>query len=448
MKLVKIFSNKNFKNVKLDNYFNVVLATIHDKTNKKDTHNLGKTSLIHVINFLLLGEFNKGKGLLGNTIFDGQIFYLEIKLNDEKYLIIRRSIDSPTKISFKINDIQLSDFTSPKKWDEEDLAFDKAKEKLNDYLGFDVLTKWPYRKSITYFLRTQQDYLDVYQLNKFKGKHIDWKPFVFELFGYNGDLISYKLGLEQDANEQKKRIEVLQQEASINIEEKDKILGLIDIKQRDKENTEQTIDKFNFFLEDNSITKEVIEDLDFRIQTLNTERYRIGYEISKTEESLRNSSNDINVAKLKELYNEVQLFFPSELSKQYDDLEKFNNSISEERRKYLSENLRELSTEFHTVNNEIEHLEKSKSEKLSFLTETNSYSKFKTYQKQLSLLEADIDRLNEKLRLIDKSVEIEENIRTINEKIKKSIQDISEARKQRKHAEISNIFNEIGRAHV
>ena len=188
MRLLKIFSDKNFKNVRLNEHFNVVLAKIQDKTNKNDTHNLGKTSLIHVINFLLLGEFQKNKGLLSNSIFYGQTFYLEIKLNNGQHLIIRRDINSPSKISFKLNDIELNNFIPPAEWDEEDMAFDKAKEKLNEYLDFDVLTNWTYRKSITYFLRTQQDYLDVYQLNKFKGRHIDWKPFVFELLGFNGKL--------------------------------------------------------------------------------------------------------------------------------------------------------------------------------------------------------------------------------------------------------------------
>jgi len=443
MKLIKIFSNKNFKNVEFVDSFNVVLATIHDKTNKKDTHNLGKTSLIHVVNFLLLGDFEKGKGLLGNKIFEGQIFYLELKLNNGKYLIIRRGIDFASKISFKINNSQLSDFIPPIEWDEENLSFEKAKVRLNEYLEFDVLTKWTYRKSITYFLRTQQDYLDVFQLNKFKGKHITWKPFVFELLGYNGDLISRKLELEKEAEEQKNRISVLQQEANINIEEKDKILGLIDIKQGEKDETEHLIDRFNFFLKDNAITKDLIEDLDFRIQTLNTERYRIGYELSKTEESLKKSTSDIDVSKLKELFNEVQLYFPNELRKQYDDLERFNRSISEERLKYLSENLKELNEEFNSVNNEIESLENEKSEKLSFLTEKDSYSKFKTYQKQLSLLEADIDRLNEKLSLIDKSIDIEKEIKEIKEKIYDAANNILEAIRQRKHAEISKIFNEI-----
>ena len=444
MKLLKIFSDKNFTNVRLNEHFNVVLAKTQDKISKTDTHGLGKTSLIHVVNFLLLGKFDTKKGLLSNKVFWGQTFYLEIKLNSGQYLVIKRSINNPTLISFKLNDVVLADFIPPQSWDSADVTLEKAKEKLNEYLNFDILTKWDYRKSITYFLRTQQDYLDVYQLGKFsKGQAKFWKPFVFELLGFNGDLIEKKIQLEQEATDLKNKIKTLEQEANVNVEEKDKILGLIDIKQQEKQNAEQTIDRFNFFLEDNSITKEIIEDLDFRIQTLNTEKYRVSYEISKTEESLRNSESNINVQKLKQLFDDVQLHFPTELGKQYDDLEKFNIAISTERRKYLQENLQELRTKLETTNTELQNLEKSKSEKLSFLTEKDTYAKFKEYQKQLSVLEAELERLKEKLKWIDKSVGIESEIKTINEKIENSISDISEAIKQRNHAEISKIFNEI-----
>jgi uncharacterized protein YydD (DUF2326 family) len=444
MKLIKIFSDKNFQNVRFNEHFNVVLATIQDKVSKKDTHNLGKTSLIHVINFLLLGTFVKSKGLLSNSVFIGQTFYLEMHLNNGKYLVIKRSINKPTKISFKINDFELDGFMPPTNWDKVDLALNDAKEELNKYLEFDVLIKWVYRKSITYFLRTQQDYLDVFQLNKFnKGNHIDWKPFVFELLGFNGDLITKKLELEENAKKIKDKIKTLEHEANINIDEKDKLLGLLDIKTQEKDEAERTIDKFNFFLQDNSISKELIEDLDFKIQTLNTDKYRVGYEISKTEESLKNSEGSINIQKLKQLFNEVELYFPDKLGKQYDDLEKFNKSISDERRKFLKENLDALKKELHTIDGELKKLEESKSEKLSFLTEKDTYTKFKTYQKQLSVLEADIERLNEKLKWIDKSVSLENNIKIINEQINASVQNINNAINQRNHAEINKIFNEI-----
>lgn len=443
MKLVKVFSNKNFKNVQFNEHFNVVLATITDTINKKDTHNLGKTSLVHVINFLLLSKFENGKGLLGNKIFAEQIFYLEISLNSGKYLVIKRAIDAPTKISFKLNDTQLTDFTAPSTWTEEDLPFEKAKEKLNEYLEFDVLQNWPYRQSITYFLRTQQDYLDVYQLSKFKGKHIDWKPFVFELLGFNGNIIKKKLLLEEEANEKKSAIDTLQREANVDINERDRILGLIDIKTSEKKEAEQTIDKFNFYLQDNAINKDLIDELDTQIQTLSSERYRIGYDISKNEESLRKSASDIDVKKLKDLYQEVQLYFPNQLQKQYEELEGFNKAISTERQKYLAENLENLKSEYSEINARIKSLERDKSEKLSFLTEKDTYTKFKEYQKDLAATEADLRQLKDKLQLIDKSVAIEIQCKEIDEQIKESISEIKKAIDLRKHAEINKIFNQI-----
>ena len=215
MKLVRVYANKNFKNIKMNSHFNIVLAIISDMESKDDAHNLGKTSLVHVIDFLLLGKFNKK--FFENELFEGQIFYCEVELNDGNYLILRRRVDIPSKISFKLNKAKQNDFNVPSNWDYEDIGFDKAREYLNFYLGFDVLQNYNFRKSITYFLRTQQDYLDVYKLNKFQGKHKTWKPFVFELLGFDGELITKKLELEELAEKQREKISILKQEANVDI---------------------------------------------------------------------------------------------------------------------------------------------------------------------------------------------------------------------------------------
>lgn len=443
MKLVRIFSNKNFKNVSFSPHFNVVLATIYDKSTKKDTHNLGKTSLIHVIDFVLLGGFDKKKDLLGNVLFVGQEFYVELELNNGKYLIIKRTIDAATKISFKLNPVPLGGYIVPTSWDHTEIPFERSRQLLNEYLGFDVLTKWDYRKSITYFLRTQQDFLDVYKLNKFQGKHITWKPFVFELLGFNGELIENKLKLEEEAEENRQKINLLKSEAKVDIKERDKLMGLIDIKDNERKEAESTIDKFNFFINDSSISKDIIENLDFQIQTLNTERYRIGYEISKIEESLRDSNSDIDLKKLKQLFKEVEIHFPDTLVKQYEDLEKFNHLISKERKQYLTENLDTLKVEFRRISVLIHTLEIDKSEKLSFLTEKDTYTKFKGYQKLLSKLETEIERLKDKVSAIDRSVEIEILIKEINKKIDTATTVLTEAISLRNHAEINKTFNQI-----
>jgi uncharacterized protein YydD (DUF2326 family) len=74
MKISRIYSNKNFKNVKFNDGFNAIVAYIESE-NKEDTHNLGKTSLIRVIDFLLLSTYNKNADqLLGNDFLMAKSF--------------------------------------------------------------------------------------------------------------------------------------------------------------------------------------------------------------------------------------------------------------------------------------------------------------------------------------------------------------------------------------
>lgn len=443
MKLIKVFSDGPFKNVKFNEGYNIVLATIHDKENKKDTHNLGKTSLLVVIDFLLLSTFTKKSPILANPIFSTQTFFLELLLNSGKYLVIRRGIEKPSKISFKLNEIPLNNFDIPTEWDEENVAFEEAKDMLNTFLGYDVLTNWPYRKSISYFLRSQKDYLDVFQLNKFKGKHIGWKPFVFDLLGFDGSLIEKKLHCDDEIVEKKSEIATLQKQASIDIAERDKIIGLIEIKSEEKDRTEKEIDKFNFYSQDVTVTRELIDSIDTQLQTLNSERYRLGYEIKKINSSLEQTSVTVRLDKLKELYNEVELFFPESLSKQYEELERFTDAISSERRKYLEENLSFLKKEYAQINDAIKVKEQERSDKISILTEVDVYDKFKVYQKELASLEAELSLLQEKLRLIDSSSTIRTEIEKLKDERKEYIDKIREAIDGRAHADINKIFNQI-----
>lgn len=443
MKLEKVFSNRQFKNVSFNEGYNIVLANIQDTRNKKDTHNLGKTSLLHVIDFLLLNKFSKKSALLANPIFAGQIFYLEIELNRGGYLVIRRSVSEPSKISFKQNQYKLIDFNPPAEWDEENLPFEAAKEKLNEYLAFDVLTSWPYRKSITYFLRTQKDYLDVFQLGKFTGKHIYWKPFVFDLLGFDGNLVQRKLEKDKEIDDKNGEIKTLQKQANIDVAERDKIVGLLDVKTQEKEKAEAEIDRFNFYSQDKGVTKDLIESIDVELQKLNAERYRLLHEIKKINESLSQVQPAIRLNKLKDLYDEVALFFPDNLSKKFEDLESFMDSVSSERRKFLADNLVELQAELKQINVLIQQQQDLRSEKISLLTEEDVYSKFKYYQKQLANVEGELNLLSEKLRLIDNSSSITAAIETLKSERKDCIAAIGDAIEGRAHAEINRIFNQI-----
>ena len=442
MKISKIYSNKNFKNIEFNEKFNAIVAFI-ESDKKEDTHNLGKTSLIRVIDFLLLSSFDKNTDkLLGNDIFIGQEFYGELKLNNGKYLLIKRSINTPTKISFKLNDSKLNNFELDIDWDEE-LTLKKAKARLNEYLDFNILPNWDYRKSITYFLRSQQDYLDVFKLNKFKGKHKDWKPFVFDLLGFDGKLILEKLEIEEEIDLLKGKVKTLKLEAQIDTSEKDRLEGLLEIKRNELFEVRTLIDRFNFFKEDIRTNKELVEEIDVQLQAFNTDRYRISYEINKIESSLSDIIDDIDNKTISNLFEEVNLYYPQQLKKEYNDLINFQKSLTIERKKYLLETLTELKKEYLDLNIKIREIENQKGELLSLLTQKDSYQKFKEYQKKTISLEVEVERIDDKIQAIDNSLIIENDITEKKESIASHILALKEALTERKHSSINKIFNSI-----
>ena len=442
MKISKIYSNKNFKNIEFNEKFNAIVAFI-ESDKKEDTHNLGKTSLIRVIDFLLLSNFEKSTDkLLGNDIFIGQEFYGELKLNNGKYLLIKRSINTPTKISFKLNDSKLNNFELDIDWDEE-LTLKKAKARLNEFLNFNILPNWDYRKSITYFLRSQQDYLDVFKLNKFKGKHKDWKPFVFDLLGFDGKLILEKLEIEEEIDLLKGKVKTLKLEAQIDTSEKDRLEGLLEIKRNELFEVRTLIDRFNFFKEDIRTNKELVEEIDVQLQAFNTDRYRISYEINKIESSLSDIIDDIDNKTISNLFEEVNLYYPQQLKKEYNDLINFQKSLTIERKKYLLETLTELKKEYLDLNIKIREIENQKGELLSLLTQKDSYKKFKEYQRKTVSLEVEVERIDDKIQAIDNSLIIENDIAEKKESIANYVLALKDALSERKHSNINKIFNSI-----
>lgn len=448
MKISKIYANKSFKNVSFNETgLNVIIGKISDRENTDlDSHNIGKSLLLEVIDFLLLKKVsNKDKYFLTKyQIFEECVFFAEIKLNSGQYLIVRRATATNTKISFKINDFKLDDFiTDFEGWDEENIAIDKARKLLNTYINYDILPSWTYRKAINYFMRYQNDYIDVFKLSKFQGVHKDWKPMVFDLLGFDGKLIDEKLSLEEEFEEQKALLKTLEVENKVSSEDEDKIVGLIEIKQNEFDTLSSEIDKFNFYEKDNTEKEKLINDIESQIKYANTEHYNIKYEINKIENSLTTGIDLINIDDINELYKEVEIFFPDALLEEYEKVVNFNKEITSERNQYLSENLATLKQELIEVETQLKKLENEKSVIFTDITEKTTYDKFKKYQKELAKAEADIIILQNKLTSINKMSSIQEKINRLDADIKLKVAELKKEILKQKHKHIRKLFNEF-----
>lgn len=184
MKLSKLYSNEPnvFTSIKFNAGLNVVMAEIRLPQNKKkDTHNLGKTTLGRLLDFCLLSSRDNKFFLFKHfELFKDFVFYLEIGLLDGSFVTVRRGVEDATKISFKKHKIGNQDFTAlqEQEWDHLDLPFERAKDLLDGILDLRALKPWSFRKGLGYLLRSQDDFKDVFQLRKFASSHADWKPYL------------------------------------------------------------------------------------------------------------------------------------------------------------------------------------------------------------------------------------------------------------------------------
>lgn len=428
MKLSQLYSNKNFKDITFNSGFNIVLAKVTEKLDfNQDSHNLGKTTLISVIDFMLLKELDKEHIFKKHKVkFKGYEFYLEVLLNNGKYLTIKRKVDASTKISFKLSDSSLKLIDKEEvDWDYSDIPFKRATSVLNEFLGFDVLNKWDFRKSLTYFLRSQKDYNDVFQLSKFsKGQHINWKPFMFDLIGFNGEQLEKKYEIDNEIKEQKAFINNIKSKFSVDVEEIDKINGAISLKRIDQIELEEQIDNFNFYQQERSLNKELIDEIEFKISEFNSVEYNLSFDLDKTKQSFTESIS-FDIDQLKSIYEDAKIYFPDNLVKDYKDLENFNKKITEERNKYLEEKIIELTNRLSETRDSLQYYNTKRNKILSVLKDKDSFRKFKKYQIDLTKIEGEISRLEEKLKNIDKIAVLNEVTTKLTENLVDIIAEIN-----------------------
>ena len=291
MKLSKLYcNNKDFKNITFNPIgLNVIYADVKpiDKSKKDNSHSRGKTKVAELIDFLLLKKIDNKHFLLKNkneqnktSIFIDYIFYLEVELNSEQFLTIKRGVNNNTKIAFALNNQKIASFNPPQNF-EDDIPIDKAKLILSTYLNFDFFfgKKYDYRKALSYILRTPpDDYKNVYQLSNFY-RHKDWKPFIFDLLGFDGELLSKKYDNDEEIQEINGFIQTLRKEYNIDKNNRDRLVGEKISIEENIQNIQKKVDSFNFYEQDKKLIENGINLIESKISDFNSTSYTINYEI-------------------------------------------------------------------------------------------------------------------------------------------------------------------------
>lgn len=416
MKISKIYANKtSMTPVEFNSGFNVVYGDVEDKQEDHNEHNLGKTSLVHLIDFLLLKTLSKKHFLSKHkSKFKDWIFYLEIELNAGNYLTIKRSVSTPTLISFKEHASQNQDFSEEDNWNRKNIRLQSKKEEdaisvLQNYLDFNVQQNYNIRHFLTYLLRTQHDYDNIFKMSQFQGLDIDWKPQLFSLLGYKEDDVIKKYLLQSETKNYSALLKTVLGSKKSNTGDSYNLKAAITEKERERKIIIEEINKFDFYLREKKLNKELVEETEVKISKLNSERYRLDYEIKRIKESIK-STVTFNLKEIEEVFSQTKIFFPEQLKKGYQELLDFNTSLSNERAKYLKEDLGANLEHIENISTELKKLHRDKEDVLAFLRDTDTFSKYKSFQNEILKLDEQISQFKLKLQSLGTAENYEKKI--------------------------------------
>ncbi|MCY4329401.1 MAG: DUF2326 domain-containing protein, partial [Endozoicomonadaceae bacterium] len=369
------------------------------------------------LDFMLLTGNNKDFFLFKHNRFDDFVFFLEIESADKKLITVRRSVRPNSKISFKLHAEKYCDYSKlpDAQWNHTDLAFNKAKLFLDGFLNLSILKPWGFRQGVSYFIRGQHDYIDVFQLSKHRGKDALWKPFLAHLLGFDDRLIQQRYNKLDQLEQEKKKAKLLEKQVSGPEIDLSKIDGLLLIKKQSVEHKQAYLDKLDFAQTDEQKVDELTKDIDTQIAKLNDEKYHIASTIERINKSLDKNKIRYNPDEEKKLFAEVGIIFPEQIQKDFNQLISFNKAITQERTVYLEEEKNNSELRLKKINAELEQLHKKQTRDMSFITEPDFKKKYKVLSNELIDLKADIKSLEASKEILENLYKSKHDIRQLKE---------------------------------
>ncbi len=388
MKLSRLYSNHPdvFPPLAFNTGLNVILAEIREPANlNKDTHNLGKTTVAGLIDFCLLKERRKTFFLFKREdLFKEFIFFLEIALPSGRFITIRRAVKQASRVAFHYTQETRDDLsTLPEQdWSHWHVPFERSKELLAAQLGFSVTTSWPYRKPLGYALRLQGDYEDVFHLGKFRGPHADWKPFLAELLGLNGELVQRSYDLATKAETVGRSVVELESQLVGLADSPDRLEGMILLRSVEVEKLEYSLDRFDFKLPDETVSEELVNKIESSIAAYNERRYHLRMSVKAIDKTLDETIR-FDLRKIEKVFADADIYFGEQLKHDYDSLLLFLKSISQERGELFRLERSEIHEELEEIEAELTALNTERVKALETLRTAESLAKYKEHTERL-----------------------------------------------------------------
>ncbi|MDP1563529.1 MAG: DUF2326 domain-containing protein [Pirellulaceae bacterium] len=409
-----LYSNQPqiFPPIRFRRGLNVIQATVYEpQDSTKDSHCLGKSLLIELLDYCLLLEARKDFFLKQHAErFADFVFFLEV-IVPSGCITIRRSVSESSKASFRRHSEPNADFADlpQEQWDHWQLPQERAVEWLDGALDLAMVKPFSFRKGHSYLLRSQSDFGDVFRLAKFRGKDRDWKPYLAHVLGLNAELLVKKYDLDAAISAKDAEHADAKKNATFSEDDVDRLKGQIEVKQDDVDSKQRRIDDFDFHEKEIELATQLVEEVEQRTTELNNEIYNLKFDIDQATAGMQTELH-FDIAEVDAVFRDAQLYFPTQLKRDYEQLIEFNRQIMTERRLHLEERVGELRTRLAVAEQEHLTVATRRVELLSVLRQRDSLKKYKQLQGTIDGDRAELALMKEKFSRIEAMIELRKKI--------------------------------------
>lgn len=392
---------------------NLIIDNTDDVSSKSTGNNVGKTTVLKLIDFCLGADAN----IIYTDTENNKDIYQEVKdyLMEKQVIIELELIENIADQNSKTIIIERN-FLSRKKAIHKINGKDILEKDFNDELEKQIfpninVKKPTFREIISHNIRYKDDSINktLKTLNKFT-KNVEYETLYLFLLGLERDDADKKQALTTKIAQEVKFKERLEKS-------KDKTTYELSLKMIEDQINELNIKKDTFNLNDSlEIDLEELNNVKYNINKVSSQISKMEIRKSLIKEAkaeLENNISTIDINQLRILYKEVTLNIDT-IQKTFEDLLNYHNKMIVEKIKFISHDLPELENKLQYAKTELNELlseEKRLSEKIS---------KGDTFEE----LEKVIEQLNEKYMTkgeyesaIAQITEVEENINTLNKQI-------------------------------
>jgi uncharacterized protein YydD (DUF2326 family) len=444
LKLSRLYANNNsyFPDIKFRDGLNIVFANVTKEHKDKSSHSLGKTTLVELLNFSLLKQIDKSF-FLKKDVFEEFIFYLEVEYESNKFVTIKRPVKGKICIHRSVNKEKL-DYLDDKEWEFNALSLKKAKEIFDSFVSIKGLKEndFTYRNGLRYCLRKQTQYENTFKVNTSRETDSAWKPYLAQVLGINSSLVKEKYDSNKQVESLKnaiKEIEALPQESTQSLE--------AEIAQLEAHisRVQVELDKFDFRKTDSEINSELVDNTSLEVSIFNKKLYEIDQRVLAINESLRTEFT-FDLDKVVELFKEVDIHFPDQLTNSYQDLINLNIQMSEGRKVRLKSAKIKLLEERNSTDNALKLATEKQKELATILLQKDAFSKYKVMQSRLSKEESRVAVLQERVEKLDHASSLTERLELAKNTQSESAKALEKATRVRENAQMKyavEVFSEL-----